>query len=342
MTTVTEVIRVPQAGGPDILQMTQVPMPVPQPGEILIEMEAAGVAFADLILREGRYPGVSLPAIPGYDVIGRVRALGDGVEDFAVGDRVGALTVQGSYARHRTVPASWAVRAPDALDAGLLVAVILNYTTAFQMLHRCVPLEAGDWILVHGGAGGVGQALLQLAAHYRLRAIATASTAKQAVLETLGAMAIDYTQEDFVARVAAITDGAGVTAAFDHMGGHHMRRSYEALGPSGAVISYGAMDVFPSGRFSLWSGLRQVLFQPRFTPLDLLADNRGVMGFDIAGRRAAQPTRFNDDLHTLFTLLEDGVLAPEIHDRLPLARAADAHERLAAGRLTGKLVLLNH
>ena len=302
-------------------------------------MEAAGVAFADIMVREGRYPGVAVPIVPGYDVVGRVVETGDGADAFAPGDRVGALTVTGSYARHRVVRAADAVPLPDG-DAAELASLILNGVTAWQMLHRCVVLEEGDTALVHGAAGGVGTMLLQLCAAAGITAIGTASAGKRDEVERWGGRFVDYQSEDFVAAARAATAGPGVDAVFDHVGGAHVARSYRALRPGGVVVSYGAMDVATDGRVKLAKAAKLMAGQPRFAPLTLMSDNKGVVGYTITGRRDSRPDRFAADLARLVALHAEGTLQPQVACRLPLSHAAEAHRMLGERRVTGKIVLV--
>jgi len=337
----TEEILVSKAGGPKRLKLTTVEMPRPGDGELLIEMEAAGVAFADLAVREGQYPNATLPAVPGYDIVGRITAIGEGVEGFEIGERIGALTEFGSYTRHRTIPAQWAVKMPTDSDPAELVALILNYTTAYQLLHRCARVQSGDWALVHGAAGGVGQALMQLSALEGVKTIGTSSAGKQQVVEQLGGIHIDYNAKDFVDEVMRITSNEGVDAAFDAIGGKHVQRSYNALSKWGTVVTYGLSSAFSnSGRFNILRAASQVFQQPRFKPLNLLSDNRGIVGYGIAGRRNSRPERLNEDLSTLIKLHGDGLIKPQIAMRLPLEKAAEAQTMLGNRKVTGKIVLV--
>jgi len=276
------------------------------------------VAFADVMVREGRYPNVRPPVTPGYDLVGRVNAVGDGVDTALLGCRVGALTVTSAYAQHVVLPAEWAVPAPESLPAETAVALILNYVTAWQMLVRNTHVAQGDTVLVHGGAGGVGTALLELCRLRGVHALATASKGKHNVVEALGAEPIDYAKEDFVARAKRANGGAGVDAVFDHIGGSHLARSYEALRATGTLISYGALSAFHLGRTSPAAAIHMLLAQPKFAPLTLLGDNKAVVGFDIAGRRKARPDWFAADLGELFRLAEAGAISPLIDVVMPL------------------------
>ncbi len=335
----SERIVVARAGGPEKLRLVSCTLPALGAHDVRVRIDAAGVAFADIMVREGRYPGVPMPATPGYDLVGHVEAIGEEVRGIRIGQRVAALTVTGAYARHAVIPAAWAAPISDVLDAPTAVALILNYVTAWQMLFRNTALEAGDAALVHGGAGGVGTALLELCREQGIVAFATVSEKKRGLVQELGAKPIDYVREDFVARVRAETKGGGADAAFDHLGGVHLKRSYAALRASGVLVSYGGLAAFRGGRSSLLAGAGMLLGQPRFAPLQLLLANKNIVGFDIAGRRAARPDWFAKDLGDVFALAERGRLSPLIDVVMPLAAAADAHRRLASGVVRGKIVL---
>ena len=196
-----ERIFISHKGDPSVLKLISDEVNPPGPSEVLIRVRAAGVSFADVMVREGIYPGVKLPATPGYDVVGEVESVGDEVRNFRKGDRVAAMTVVGGYSRYISVPSQHAVPVPSELESGAAVCMVLNYLTAFQMMTRCCHLVADDTILVHGAAGGVGTALLQLASIKGLKAYGTASSGKLHMVEQLGGVPIDYAIEDFVARI---------------------------------------------------------------------------------------------------------------------------------------------
>src|SRR5271154_6280572 len=200
-----ERIFIPHRGGPAVLKFIADDVGPPRSTEVLIRVKAAGVSFADAMVREGIYPGVKLPVTPGYDVVGEVESVGDEVRNFRKGDRVAAMTVVGGYSRYISVPARHAVPVPSDLESGAAVSMVLNYLTAFQMIKRCTRVVAGDAILVHGAAGGVGTALLQLASIEGLKAFRTASGGKLHMVEQLGGVPIDYTKEDFVERIGRDT-----------------------------------------------------------------------------------------------------------------------------------------
>lgn len=335
----SEHIVITRAGGPEVMHLQSFTLAPPAETEVRVRIEAAGVAFADVMMREGRYPSVKLPTTPGYDCVGHVEQVGARVTDLQIGQRVAALTVVGSYARHINIPSAWAAPIPESVPKDQAVALILNYVTAYQMMFRNTALASGDWALVHGGGGGVGTALLDLCRHRGINTFATASVRKHPLVASYGAIPIDYDNEDFVQVIQAECPRGGADAVFDHLGGGHLKRSYAALCPTGVLVSYGALAAFSNGRASILKGVKLLTNQPKFSPLDLLGQNKAVVGFDIAGRRLARPDWFATDVSALMTLWETGKVRPVIDDVLPLKSAQEAHERLGKGQVMGKIVL---
>jgi NADPH:quinone reductase-like Zn-dependent oxidoreductase len=333
-----ERILISHKGGPSVLKLIADEVNPPHSSEVLIRVKAAGVSFADVMVREGVYPGVKLPVTPGYDVVGEVESVGDDVRDFRRGDRVAAMTVVGGYTRYLSVPAAHVVHVPKDLDSGEAVSVVLNYLTAYQMIKRCTHVAAGDSILVHGAAGGVGTALLQLAKIEGLKAFGTASTAKLKLVEELGGVPIDYANEDFVARIRRDTPD-GVAAAFDFVAGSHAKRSYLALRSTGTLVCYGAFGATKDGRIHLLRALHTYLRDPSFKPMALLGTNKGCVGYNVRQWRDARPAMYAADLATLFKLLKEGRIAPIIGARFPLEKAFEAHDLLNKRGITGKIVL---
>jgi NADPH:quinone reductase-like Zn-dependent oxidoreductase len=209
-------------GGPKVLTLVEEPLPEPGSGQLRLRVLATGVALAEVMMREGLYPGMPRYLFaPSYDVVGEIDAIGPGQRRrFAGGQRVAALTVTGGYARYILVPAGDCVLVPEVVDSTSAVSVVLNYLTAYQMLHRVAAVTRGSRILVHGAAGGAGLALVELAALIGCTIYGTASKAKHALLTRLSAVPIDYRSEDFVARIRALT-GTGVDAVFDPIGGNY-------------------------------------------------------------------------------------------------------------------------
>jgi len=330
-------------GGPEVLKLVEEETPEPRGGEVRVRILATGVAFADVLMRYGLYPGTPrLPFTPGYDMVGDVDSIGDGVTELAIGDRVAALTQWGGYAQYITVRPEQLTRVPAELDPAEAVSLVLNYVTAYQMLHRVAELKAGQRILVHGGAGGVGTAALQLGKLAGLEMYATASRGKHDLITALGARPIDYRADDFVVRVMQMTGNRGVDAVFDAVGGTYWWRSYKTLKPGGRegggmLVGYGISAALRDGRPSKLIGAASFGL---LGLLGILPDGKRAVWYNISTWKKKQPEWFREDLAELFGLLAEKKIAPEIGERLPLREAARAHELLENARVTGKIVLL--
>jgi NADPH:quinone reductase-like Zn-dependent oxidoreductase len=336
-TTVFE-MHMTRTGGVEVLRGREVQLPPPGPGEARVAIEAAGVAFADIVMRTGFYPGVKAPVTPGYDFVGRIEAVGAGVEGFEVGQRVAALTVTGSYASHRNVDARLLVPAPEGAPAEALVAGVLNGLTAWQMFHRVAGSLAGEWVLVHGAAGGVGGLLLDLARRSGVRAIGTASAGKKTEVEAKGGVHLDYRAEAIAARAMDIS-GGGVVAAFDHVGGAHLKAaSLAALRAGGTAVLYGGYDATKGGKARPGAMLKMLLAD-RLSALKLFSESRGVVGYNVTSWRDARPEAYRQDLTEVLRLIGEGVIQPTIAKVLPLREAGEAQALLQSAKLAGKIVL---
>jgi len=315
----------------------------PGAGEVRLRVLVTGVAFADVLMRYGMYPGTPpLPFSPGYDVVGVVDALGPGVEGFAPGDMVAALTMFGGYSQWLCVAASELTRVPEGVDAAEAVSLVLNYVTAQQMLHRIAQAQPGQSVLIHGAAGGVGTALLELGRLAGLKMYGTASRGKHDLVTSLGAIPIDYRNDDFVARVLQMTGGAGVDAVFDAVGGSNWWRSYKTLrtggkAPGGMLIGYGMSSVVENGRPSkLKGGLSFGLMGL----LGWLPDGKAARWYSITTEKKRHPEWFREDLAEVLRLLAEKKVRPIVSERIPLREARRAHELIENARVSGKIVLL--
>jgi NADPH2:quinone reductase len=237
-------------GGPEVLKYIEENLPEPGPSEVRIKVLAAGVAYADVLMRRQLYPGTPRPPFtPGYDLVGEVDALGQNVTQFVVGQRVGALTIRGAYSQFAIVPEELLVPVPDAVDPAEAVCLILNYMTAYQMLHRIAKVASGQTILIHGAAGGVGTALLQLGVLQGITMYGTASKSKQEAIAGAGGIPIDYKAQDFSKRVRELSHD-GVDAVFDPVGGINWWRSYRLLRRGGNLVCYGMSVVVTHGKIA--------------------------------------------------------------------------------------------
>jgi len=332
-------MNMPRTGKAGVLTAREVKLPPPGPGEARVAIEAAGVAYADIVMRQGLYPGVKAPVTPGYDLVGRVEALGSGVEGLSVGQRVAALTVTGSYASRRNVEARWLVPAPEGPDARALVAAVLNGLTAWQMFHRLTVAGPGEWVLIHGAAGGVGNLLLEMARNAGVRTIGTASAGKKAVVEARGGVHLDYTAGDVAAKAREIS-GGGVVAAYDHIGGKHLKAvSIAALRMGGAAILYGGYDATRGGKVNP-GALVQMVLNNSLSAMGLFSQSQGVVGYNVSYWRDARPEVYRQDLAAVLGAVADGSITPLIGATLPLSQAAEAHEKLERAAVAGKIVLV--
>src|SRR5437867_8839981 len=234
-------------GGPEVLQVVEEDDPRPGPGEVRVRVLAAGVSFSDALLRAGIYLGGPKPPFtPGYELVGVVEELGSGCSRLQVGDRVAALMVWGADAERVCVPEEYAVEVPEGLDPAEVVSLVLPYMTAYQLLHRVARVKSGETVLVQGAAGRVGTAVLELGALAGLRLYGTASARDRAAVERLGGLAIDYRNEDFLARVRGLP-GKGVDVVLDGLGGALSVRSFRALRPGGRLVVFGYSSALAQG-----------------------------------------------------------------------------------------------
>jgi NADPH:quinone reductase-like Zn-dependent oxidoreductase len=321
-------------GGPEVLKWVEEYLPTPRAGEVRVRILAAGVAFADVLMRRGLYPGTpKFPFAPGYDIVGEVDALGDGVSHFRIGQRVAALTMIGGYSGYTVVPASRLVPVPNGLDPAEAVSLVLNYVTAHQMLHRVAKLREGQRVLIHAAAGGVGTAALQLGELAGFEMFGTASKPKHALVASLGATPIDYRSENFVARLRELAPG-GVDAVLDPIGGKNWWASYGCLRKGGALVCYGSQAALLEGKLAAGFGFATLGL------VKILPDGKRASWYNVKSLSDTSPEMFREDLTRLFDLLCQQKIRPVIAGRFPLREAARANELLEKAQLSGKLVLL--
>src|SRR5262252_9005110 len=226
-------------GGPDALKVIEEDCPEPKAGEARVKVLAAGVAMPDIMARQGIHPETPpVPFTPGWDLVGVVDRLGDGISGIDAGQIVAALPISGAYAEFVCLPQRELVPVPSGLGAAEAVSLVLNYVTAYQMLHRSARVRPGQRVLIHGAAGGVGSALLQLGRLAGLEMYGTCSSRGASAVSDLGGIPIDYRRLDFVREVHRLT-GEGVDVVFDGIGGGHLWQSRQALRPGGRVVAYG-------------------------------------------------------------------------------------------------------
>src|SRR5437764_104232 len=325
-------------GGPEVLRVVENDDPRPGPGEVCVRVLAAGVSFTDSQLRAGTYLGVPKPPFtPGYELVGVVEELGPGCSRLREGDRIAALTVWGAYADRVCVPEADAVEVPEDLDPAEVVSLVLTYVTAYQVLHRVAMVKTGETVLVHGAAGRVGTAVLELGALAGLRLYGTASARDGAAVEQLGAVAIDYRNEDFVARVRELP-GRGVDVVLDGLGGAMSVRSFRALRPGGRLVVFGYSSALTQGRRSRRAWLKWNAQTASVFLWGLLSLRRRVHGYRIDKLRNRHPEWFREDFLALLELLRRDEIPPVVSERLPLTEVRRAHELLDSSAASGKRV----
>lgn len=346
-------------GGPEVLTVVEEDDPRPGAGEVRVRVLAAGVSFTDAQLRAGTYLGVPKPPFtPGYELVGVVEELGPGCSRLRKGDRVAALTVWGAYAERVCVPEVNAVEISSELDPAEVVSLVLTYMTAYQLLHRTAKVGSGETVLVHGAAGRVGTAVLELGALAGLHLYGTCSGHDRAAVERLGAVAIDYRNEDFLARMRSLPE-KGADVVLDGLGGAISLRSFRALKRGGRLVLYGHYAALSHGRKS-WRGWTEWYAATAGVAVwSLLSPHRRMLVYRIqklregrqllpVGLRRALPVGggprdphwYRQDFCALLELLRTHKIHPVIAKRLPLTEARRAHEMLEQFASLGKLVLV--
>ena len=342
---ITRVV-VTRYGGPEVLRVAEEECPEPKAGEVRVRVLAAGVSLPDLLAREGVHPETPpVPFTPGWDLVGVVDRVGAGVSGLEPGQTVAAMPISGAYAGYVCLPQRELVPVPSGLDAAEAVSLVLNYITAYQMLHRSARVRPGQRALIHGAAGGVGSALLQLGRLAGLEMFGTCSSRGASVVSDLGGVPMDYQRQDFVEEIRRLT-GEGVDVVFDGIGGTHIWRSRKALRRGGTVVAYGLTSSLSGGRLASGrSGRRNRLhglpiFALYIAAGWLLPGRKRVVPYSIQTLKRLKPAQFREDLVVLLDLLRMKQIKPLVAQRFPLAEARQAHELLGKGGVTGKFVLV--
>ncbi len=333
-------------GGPDALRVIEEECPEPKTGEVRVRVLAAGVSLPDVMAREGVHPETPpVPFTPGWDLVGVVDRLGDGVSGIEPAQIVAALPIHGAYAEFVCLPQHELVPVPSGLNAAEAVSLVLNYVTAYQMLHHSAHVRPGQRVLIHGAAGGVGTALLQLGRVAGLEMYGTCSSRSAPAVSDLGGIPIDYQHQDYVKEIHRLT-GEGVDAIFDPLAGPHLWESRQALRPGGRVVGYGLTTSLRGGGLAADRPGRRQRFRgtARFALYIaggwLLPGGRRVVPYSIQTLKRLRPALFRQDLMALLDLLKQQKIKPLVAHRFPLAEARHAQQLLEKGGVTGKIVLV--
>jgi NADPH:quinone reductase-like Zn-dependent oxidoreductase len=333
-------------GGPDVLQVIEEDCPEPKGGEVRVKVLAAGVATPDVLARQGIHPETpTIPFTPGWDLVGLVDLPGKGVSGIEPGQLVASMPISGAYTEFICLPQTELVPVPSGLDPAESVSLVLNYITAYQMLHHSAHVKKGQCILIHGASGGVGTALLQLGGLVGLRMYGTCSSKGAQAVTDLGGVPIDYKHQNFIEEILRFTKD-GVDVVFDPIGGKHLWNSRKALRPGGRVVGYG-LQTSIRGESSAGSHPARrrryrgtAVFGSYIVGSWLLPGRKRVVPYSIQTLKRLKPKMFRNDLITLFDLLNQKKIKPIIANRFSLAEAKQAHELLQKGGVIGKIVLV--
>ena len=317
-------------GGPEVLQIVENEFRTLDKEEVLINVQACGVGGTDVAMRYWNYPSVpKIPFVPGYEIVGIVEEVGQNVTAVNIGDRVGALTIYGGYSEYIYLKQDHLVKVPKSLDSDEAAVIILNYTSAYQMLKKVAKVNVGNHVFITGASGGIGTALLDLGRMYKLVLYGTASLKKQELLKRFGAFLIDYKSQDFV-EIMRNKKPEGLDFVFDGIGGAYIKKSFAILHRGGVLVEYG---------YSLKSisyFMKTFLYMLSGIPRGLKAK-----GFGISASYKMNKKPILEDISTMFNLLENKQIKPLIYKRIPILEAAEANRLLESGQVTGKIVLIS-
>lgn len=329
----TRRVVVTRFGGPEAIEVQEAELGDPAPDEVQLRVLASGVAFGDVLKRRGMIPTIRPPFTPGYDLAGEIVRNGSGATRFRARDRVCAFVMNGGNVEATNVPERLLAPIPAGLDVDAAAALVLDGVTAWQLLHRVAKVGPGERILVHGGGGGVGTLLLQLARADGITAYATASAGKRAIVERYGGIPIDYRAEDFVGAIRRLAPG-GVDAVFDAIGGAHLGRSRAVLRGGGRLVCFGASSAVGKGRRALLPTLARLVAY-RLLPL-----GRSAAFYGIGGRLGREEPTVREDLGRVLDLAARGALEAVVGARVPFGEARRAHELKERGGPAGKVLLV--
>jgi NADPH:quinone reductase len=323
-------VMLPRIGGPEVLRVVELPLPEPGPNQLRVRIRAAGIGSTDLMMLAGTYNyAPPMPFVPGYEIAGVVDAVGTEVKNFRVGQRVAALTLHGGFAETMVRDAAHFIPIPDGVSDIQAAAAVLNYVTAWQMIHRVAKVQPGQTALVTGAAGGVGTAALQLLRLAGVKVYGAASPAKHDVIRKFGATPIDY-RGGRLDRLVRAREPKGVDVVFDAVGGSNVTPCIKALRAGGTLVGFGFMNV--ESKLAVMMSVANVVLGAR------LRGRRGAF-YGITMLYRKDPRSLREDLPKIFALIEDGSIDPLIDGVFPLSSVRDAIERLAAGTGAGKIVL---
>jgi len=333
-------LTIPRYGPPEVLEVREVPDPVPGTGQVCIRVQRAGLNFADVTARVGLYPDAPpLPAVMGYEVAGTVHSVGPDAGGLAVGTPVMAMTHFGGQATHALAQVAYTLPIPPGMSMDQGAALPVNWLTAQHMLHRVANLQPGMSLLVHMAAGGVGLAAIALArAVGGVTIFGTASASKHSVLREAGVThPIDYRTADYVTEVKKLTHGRGVDLILDAMGGPEWERNDSLLAPAGHLVIFGWANSISGEKRNLLRVVPELVTMKRWSPLQLMSKNRTVSGVNV-GHLWDQPQLMRTSLDAVMARWKEGKVQSHIDAVFPLAEGAAAHRRMHQRKNVGKIL----
>lgn len=330
-----------RSGGVDVLRVEEKPDPTPGPGEILVDVRAAGLNFADILARQGLYPdGPKKPCVMGYEVAGVISAVGQDVDSSIVGTEVLAMTRFGGQSDKVVVREKQLFEKPASLSFAEAAAVPVNYLTAWALLVVMGGLRKHESVLIHNAGGGVGLAALDIAKHIGARTYGTASPGKHEFLRGRGLdHPIDYRNQDWLPELKKLTNGRGVELVIDPIGGAHWKKSFAALRHTGRLGMFGVSVASANGLAGKLKMVKAALQMPRFNPIALINKNRGAFGLNL-GHMWHEPEKVEEWVEAIMRGIEEGWIKPHVDKAFPFAQAADAHSYMESRKNIGKVVLV--
>ncbi len=324
-------------GDPDKMEIQDVSMPIPGPNEICIKVSKAGINFADILSRMGLYPGAPKPPFtPGMEVSGTIHELGPDVEGFEVGDRVVGSGTNGGYAEYTVSNCKGVFKIPKDVSFEVAASFPAVYLTSYLMIIHPGDLQPGESILIHGAAGGVGLASIELAKIAGAKTIfGTCSPSKHEFIQERGVLPVD--KDNFLAEIMQWTDDKGVDLVLDPIGGEHLLQSYRCLGSGGRVCSFGISDMAPGKKRSHWHRIKSWLSFPKFDPLKMMTSNRGVFGIHLG--RWKNWEHLDKARKDLMGWISEGKISPHVDKVFPFEKVSDAHHYIQDRKNIGKVLL---
>ena len=328
-------------GGVEVVRVEEKPDPHPGTGEVLINVRAAGLNFADILARQGLYPdGPKKPCVMGYEVAGIVETAGEGVDQSLLGKSVVAMTRFGGQSEKVAVRADQMFAKPASLSFEQAAAIPVNYLTAYALLVVMGGLRSGESVLIHNAGGGVGLAALDIAKKVGASTYGTASPGKHKFLRERGLdHAIDYRNQDWLPVLKDLTNGRGVELVIDPIGGSHWKKSYAALRTTGRLGMFGVSSASANGLKGKFKLLKAAAQMPRFHPLGLLNKNRGVFGLNL-GHMWHEPEKVAAWMRVILDGVSEGWIRPFVDKAFPFEKAGEAHSFIEERKNIGKVVLV--